>query len=174
MIRQPAIMMIPVFLMLLTPIIVAQPIPGSGQPANALQELSANFWEWRAAEQPFSFDDIPRLDRPRGWAADWSPSTIAKHLSLSERTVYRFVKLFTLHGTILPRPSIRGPSRLLTGGDLDYLRLLLRENTDFYLDELADKMTTFLGRRVSKSLIWKSLEQMGYRYKQVSINYTSA
>ena len=72
-------MMIPVFLMLLTPTIVAQPIPGSGQPANALQELSANFWEWRAAEQPFSFDDIPRLDRPRGWAADWSPSTIAKH-----------------------------------------------------------------------------------------------
>ena len=72
--RQPAIMMIPVFLMLLTPTIVAQPIPGSGQPANALQKLSANFWEWRAAEQPFSFDDIPRRDRPRGWAADWSPS----------------------------------------------------------------------------------------------------
>ena len=45
---------------------------------SALQQLSADFWEWRAAEQPFSFDDIPRLDRPQGWAADWSPSTIAK------------------------------------------------------------------------------------------------
>src|SRR3977135_2642370 len=55
----------------------------SAQPAtvptpSALQQLSSEFWEWRASEQPFSFDDIPRLDRPSGWAADWSSSTIAK------------------------------------------------------------------------------------------------
>src|SRR5258708_16674770 len=56
---------------------------GLAQPArvptpSALQQLSSEFWEWRASEQPFSFDDIPRLDRPAGWAADWSSSTIAK------------------------------------------------------------------------------------------------
>src|SRR5258708_35516292 len=56
---------------------------GMGQPArvptpSALKQLSYEFWEWRASEQPFSFDDIPRLDRPAGWAADWSSSTIAK------------------------------------------------------------------------------------------------
>ena len=73
---QSAIRIIPLFL-LLAPV-VAQPTPNSAQPANALQQLSADFWEWRAAEQPFSFDDIPRLDRPQGWVADWSPSTIAK------------------------------------------------------------------------------------------------
>src|SRR5580704_13903089 len=55
----------------------------SAQPAtvptpSALQQLSSEFWEWRASEQPFSFDDIPRLDRPSRWAADWSSSTIAK------------------------------------------------------------------------------------------------
>ena len=72
-----AITMIPLFLMLLVPTVVAQPTTGSAQAANALQQLSADFWEWRAAEQPYSFDDIPRLDRPQGWAADWSPSTIA-------------------------------------------------------------------------------------------------
>src|SRR5271170_1830844 len=56
----------------------AQPAPGATQPASALQKLSSDFWEWRAAEQPFSFDDIPRLDRPAGWAPDWSPATVVK------------------------------------------------------------------------------------------------
>src|ERR1700681_350814 len=56
---------------------------GLAQPAtvptpSALQQLSSEFWEWRSSEQPFSFDDIPRLDRPAGWKADWSPSTVAK------------------------------------------------------------------------------------------------
>jgi len=52
--------------------------PATVPPPSALQQLSSEFWEWRASEQPFSFDDIPRLDRPSGWAADWSSSTIAK------------------------------------------------------------------------------------------------
>jgi hypothetical protein len=48
------------------------------QPITDLQTLSSDFWTWRASEQPFSFDDIPRLDRPPGWAADWSASTVAR------------------------------------------------------------------------------------------------
>jgi Bacterial protein of unknown function (DUF885) len=56
----------------------AQPAPSATQPASALQKLSSDFWEWRAAEQPFSFDDIPRLDRPAGWAPDWSPATVVR------------------------------------------------------------------------------------------------
>ena len=60
-----AITSIALCLMLLIPSVGAQPTPSSTQPAGALQQLSADFWEWRAAEQPFSFDDIPRLDRPR-------------------------------------------------------------------------------------------------------------
>src|SRR6266852_984129 len=45
-------------------------------PLADLQNLSSDFWTWRASEQPFSFDDIPRLDRPAGWAADWSAATV--------------------------------------------------------------------------------------------------
>ncbi|HLO08166.1 MAG TPA: hypothetical protein VK198_16080, partial [Terriglobales bacterium] len=138
MIRQPAIMMIPVFLMLLTPIIVAQPIPGSGQPANALQELSANFWEWRAAEQPFSFDDIPRLDRPRGWAADWSPSTIAKHRDELTAFENRWKELGI---DVRDRSRSETVDYLLVGSaiararwELDYVRGWQR-NPWFYLDQ---------------------------------------
>ncbi len=34
--------------------------------ADSLAELSDSFWQWRAVEQPFSDDDIPRIERPVG------------------------------------------------------------------------------------------------------------
>src|SRR6266700_4197337 len=41
--------------------------------ADSLDDLARDFWIWRAAEQPVSSDDIPRIERPSGWAPDWSP-----------------------------------------------------------------------------------------------------
>jgi uncharacterized protein (DUF885 family) len=48
--------------------------------ADSLSELSDSFWQWRAQEQPFSGDDIPRIDRPAGLVVDWSPQTITQRL----------------------------------------------------------------------------------------------
>lgn len=48
--------------------------------AQSLNELSDRFWQWRAQEQPFSGDDIPRIDRPAGFAVDWNAHTIAQRL----------------------------------------------------------------------------------------------
>jgi uncharacterized protein (DUF885 family) len=48
--------------------------------ADSLGELSDSFWQWRAQEQPFSDDDIPRIERPDGLVVDWSPKTIAQRL----------------------------------------------------------------------------------------------
>jgi uncharacterized protein (DUF885 family) len=49
--------------------------------ADSLRELSDEFWAWRAHEQPFTVDDIPRLERPKNFVIDWSPSTVAKRRS---------------------------------------------------------------------------------------------
>jgi uncharacterized protein (DUF885 family) len=46
--------------------------------ADQLDDLAQEFWEWRAVEQPFSGDDIPRLDRPAGWTPDWSAAAVAR------------------------------------------------------------------------------------------------
>ncbi len=46
--------------------------------AEALDELAADFWAWRAIYQPTTGDDIPRLGRPKDWAPDWRPETVAK------------------------------------------------------------------------------------------------
>jgi uncharacterized protein (DUF885 family) len=48
--------------------------------ADSLSELSDSFWQWRAQEQPFSDDDIPRIERPAGLVVDWSPQTITNRL----------------------------------------------------------------------------------------------
>ena len=126
------------FLLLLVPSVMAQPARSSDQPANALQQLSSDFWVWRAAEQPYSGDDIPRLERPAGWAGDWSASTIAKRRT--ELTVFenRWQQL---------RKDFRDRSRsetvdyLLVGSaiarvrwELDYVRGWQR-NPWFYLDQ---------------------------------------
>jgi len=46
-----------------------------------LAALGADFWTWRARTQPVSGDDIPRIERPRGWEPDWSPSSVAAQRS---------------------------------------------------------------------------------------------
>jgi len=45
-----------------------------------LDEFSSSFWQWRAQEQPFTGDDIPRIDRPAGFTVDWSAKTIQQRL----------------------------------------------------------------------------------------------
>jgi Bacterial protein of unknown function (DUF885) len=42
-----------------------------------LQQFANNFWKWRAANQPVSSDDIPRIERPDNWTPDWSAKAIA-------------------------------------------------------------------------------------------------
>jgi uncharacterized protein (DUF885 family) len=45
--------------------------------ADSIEDLARDFWAWRAAEQPVSTDDIPRLERSAGWAPDWSPAAVS-------------------------------------------------------------------------------------------------
>src|SRR2546423_15684184 len=47
--------------------------------ADVLDDLARDFWAWRASEMPVSSDDIPRLERPAGWAPDWSPATVESY-----------------------------------------------------------------------------------------------
>jgi len=103
-----------------------------------LQNLASDFWTWRASEQPFSFDDIPRLDRPPGWAADWSASTIAHRRDQLTAFEDRWKKLGL---TVQDRSRAETVDYLLVGSaiararwELDYLRGWQR-NPFFYLDQ---------------------------------------
>ncbi len=45
---------------------------------DALDQFASDFWTWRAQYRPFSFDDVPRIERPNGVVWDWSSAAIAK------------------------------------------------------------------------------------------------
>jgi hypothetical protein len=61
--------------------------------ADSVSELSDSFWQWRAQEQPFSDDDIPRLERPAGLVVDWSPHTVAQRMQQLETFEQRWKAL---------------------------------------------------------------------------------
>lgn len=61
--------------------------------AETLQNFAKDFWAWRAREQPFSTDDIPRLDRPADLAIDWSPRAVDRYREQLESFNARYVKL---------------------------------------------------------------------------------
>jgi hypothetical protein len=42
-------------------------------------ELATDFWQWRAAQQPRTRDDIPRIDRPEGWLPDFSAAAVERY-----------------------------------------------------------------------------------------------
>jgi uncharacterized protein (DUF885 family) len=44
-----------------------------GERNPGIQKLAAEFFSWRAVQQPCSGDDIPRVERPEGWIPDCSP-----------------------------------------------------------------------------------------------------
>jgi hypothetical protein len=60
-------------------------VPGSGllaQENNStlnpqLQSLAADFFSWRAKQQPATGDDIPRVERPDDWLPAWSRENLA-------------------------------------------------------------------------------------------------
>ena len=46
------------------------------EPPSATDRIGADFWAWRAAQQPCTSDDIVRIVRPKGWRPEWAPDAI--------------------------------------------------------------------------------------------------
>src|SRR5271154_6839307 len=61
--------------------------------ADSVAELSDSFWQWRAQEQPFTGDDIPRIERPAGLVVDWSPGTVTQRLQQLDAFELRWKRL---------------------------------------------------------------------------------
>jgi uncharacterized protein (DUF885 family) len=63
------------------PLVPEQKRPETTPPSGSIEALANDFWQWRARYQPFSRDDIPRIERPAEDLAsprDWSARSIAK------------------------------------------------------------------------------------------------
>lgn len=121
---------------LLLGIVVAAPAQAQDSATARLQALAERFWTWRAATQPASGDDIPRIERPAGWAPDWSPAAIAARRETLQRLEREWRGIDT---TGWSRPAqvdyrLLGSAIARVHWELDIVRGW-RRNPMFYLDQ---------------------------------------
>jgi hypothetical protein len=58
-----------------------------------LDQLSQEFWTWRAIEQPITGDDITRIERSESWVPDWSPQRVAAYRQRLDEFETRWKKI---------------------------------------------------------------------------------
>ena len=95
-------------------------------------------------------------------STNYAPARISQLMSVSERTVWRYISLFNRTGDIQPQKRRNGP-RLLMGDfeQITLLRLIL-ENPGIYLDELQDRLLAIIfGVLVSVPTICRTVEAHG-------------
>ncbi len=114
----------------------------TGMSANAefqrsrLDTLSETFWKWRATEQPFTNDDIPRIERSSDFVVDWSPDAVKRY----HRQIEEFEKQWRALDTAGASVGDQADYRLLGSAiarvywELDGMPMW-RENPDFYLQQ---------------------------------------
>ncbi len=104
-------------------------------PSDPIEVLANDFWQWRARYQPFSRDDIPRIEHPDG-RRDWSASSIAKQKAALEEFESRWKHLDATTWTVAQQVDYR-----LIGSALARVRWELEVNPrwqrdpSFYLDQ---------------------------------------
>src|SRR6266481_2090160 len=101
----------------------------------SLESLSDDFWQWRSRYQPFSQDDIPRIERPKG-PRDWSSASIARQKTTLEAFEKRWKLIDSKGWSVAQQVDYR-----LLGSALARVRWELEINPrwqrdpSFYLDQ---------------------------------------
>jgi uncharacterized protein (DUF885 family) len=113
--------------------------------ADSFDDLAHDFWAWRAAEQPVSSDDIPRLERPAGWIPDWSPAAVTGYRRQLEEFEARWKKIDTSTWPVARQVDYRlvGSALARVRWELDLTRGWQR-NPTFYLQQSLGAYLDFL------------------------------
>ena len=113
--------------------------------ADDLAALSRDFWIWRAATQPITRDDLPRADRPHGWAPDWSAAAVEGRRTRLASLTARWQALADARA-----PTARQVDHRLLGSGLARVRWELdgvaswRRDPGFYVDQTVGAVVDVL------------------------------
>ena len=104
--------------------------------ADQLDDFARDFWNWRAAEQPVSSDDVNRIERPADWVSDWSPAAIERYRKQLEQFEARWKKLDLSASPVARQVDYRlmGSALARVRWELDFTKSWQR-NPDFYIDQ---------------------------------------
>ena len=104
--------------------------------ADNLHALAHDFWTWRAVTQPFSGDDIPRIERQPGTLPEWSSAAMASRRTALAGFEARWKSLDPNAGSVAEQVDYRlmGSAIARVHWELDIERSWLR-NPRFYVDQ---------------------------------------
>ncbi|KAJ8456687.1 hypothetical protein ONZ45_g18619 [Pleurotus djamor] len=95
-------------------------------------------------------------------------NNILECCGFSERTFFRILKLWRETGDVVPvRHSLRGRIRLLEHDDVNYLLRLVRQNPDYFLDELLHLLEHNRLVSVNYTTIHRELVRAGVSLKKL-------
>ena len=93
---------------------------------------------------------------------------ILQCVGFSERTFYRILAIWRETGDVVkPKKTHLGRPRSLDHDDLQYLLILVRDNPDYFLDELLDLLKTNRFISVHFTTIHRELEWAGVSHKKL-------
>ena len=106
-----------------------------------LDTFASEFWSWRAAQQPRSHDDIPRIERPIDWLPRWSHSDVDGYRATLVDFEDRLAKIFSFNSIDAAEDRSEWVDKALMHSaisrvrwELDYLEIWRRE-PGFYIDQ---------------------------------------
>jgi len=101
-----------------------------------LDTLSESFWTWRATEQPFTNDDIPRIERADSFTVDWSPAAAKNYQSRIAGFESRWRALDMTGASVADQIDYRllGSAIARVYWELDVMPMW-REDPDFYVQQ---------------------------------------
>lgn len=125
-----------VLMLAVTVAVASPPLRAQDTTGARLQAFAERFWTWRAASQPASGDDIPRIERPAGWAPDWSSTAVGARRETLRRLEREWRGIDT---TGWARPAqvdyrLLGSAIARVHWELDIVRAW-RRNPTFYLEQ---------------------------------------
>ncbi|WP_439486711.1 DUF885 family protein [Blastomonas fulva] len=94
-----------------------------------VQQLGADFWTWRAATQPATSDDIPRIVRPAKWTPDWSAAAVAEQRNTLAAFEARWKSLAATPQTVSEKVDYRlmGSALARVNWELDHVAAWRRQ-----------------------------------------------
>ena len=103
---------------------------------DSLDKLASNFWAWRAQYQPFSLDDIPRIERPLRMKRSWSTASVGRQRADLATFEARWKKLEATRWPVAQQVDYRlmGSALARVHWELNLNRRWQRDPT-FYLEQ---------------------------------------
>lgn len=101
-----------------------------------IDALSESFWRWRATEQPFTEDDIPRIERAANFKVDWSGEAVKGYRQQIAEFEGQWRSLDLAGASIPDQVDYRllGSAIARVYWELDVMPMW-RENPDFYIQQ---------------------------------------